>query len=138
MKYKGVEIWQFIPQRNPMLMVDEFEPTAENVAQTALYVRADNLFMLPDNTLAETGLIEHIAQSAAALAGLRSDGDRQPRIGLIGEVKCFECHRRPACGDVVHTVIEFGFSFGSVTIVKGYCRIDDKDIASANLKIFMQ
>ena len=121
-----------------MLMVDEFEATAENVAQTALHVRADNLFMLPDGTLAETGLIEHIAQSAAALAGFLSDSDGQPHIGLIGEVKHFECHRRPMAGEVVHTVIEFGFTFGSVTLVQGHCRIDDEDIASANLKIFMQ
>ena len=138
MKYRGVEIERLIPQRNPMLMVDEFEATAGNMAQTALHVRADNLFMLPDGTLAETGLIEHIAQSAAALAGVQSAVDGRPRIGLIGEVKRFECHRRPAAGDVVHTVIEFGFSFGSVTLVEGHCRIDDEEIASAQLKIFMQ
>ena len=138
MKYKGVEIWQLIPQRNPMVMVDEFEATAENVAQTALHVRTDNLLMLPDGTLAETGLIEHIAQSAAALAGFQSADGSAPRIGLIGEVKHFECSRRPAAGEVVHTVIEFGFSFGNVTLVQGRCRIDDEEIASANLKIFMQ
>ena len=137
MKYKGKDIERLIPQRNPMVMVDEFEATAENVAQTALHVRADNLFLLPDGTLAETGLIEHVAQSAAALAGYQSASDGQPRIGLIGEVKRFECHRRPTAGDVVHTVVEFGFSFGNVTLVQGHCRIGEEDIASAKLKIFM-
>ena len=138
MRLKGKDIEQLIPQRNPMLMVDEFEATAENVALTALHVRSDNLFMLPDGTLAETGLIEHIAQSAAALAGFQSADDGQPHIGLIGAVKHFECHRRPASGDVVHTVIEFGFSFGNATLAHGSCRIDDEEIASADLKIFMQ
>ena len=138
MKYKGVEIERLIPQRNPFVMVDEFEATAENVAQTTLYVRTDNLFMLPDGTLAETGLIEHIAQSAAALAAFQSAGDGQPHIGLIGEVKHFECHCRPTSGSVVHTVIEFGFSFGNATLVQGHSRIGDEEIASANLKIFMQ
>ncbi|MBR1504558.1 MAG: beta-hydroxyacyl-ACP dehydratase [Prevotella sp.] len=138
MKYKGIEIGRLIPQRNPMMMVDEFEATAENVAQTALLVRVDNLFMLPDGTLTETGLIEHIAQSAAALAGYQTLSEGQPRIGLIGEVKHFECHRRPMAGEVVHTVIEFGFSFGNVTVVQGHCHIADEEIASAKLKIFMQ
>ena len=137
MKYKGRDIERLIPQRNPMVMVDEFEATAENVAQTALHVRADNLFLLPDGTLAETGLIEHVAQSAAALAGYQSASDGQPRIGLIGEVKRFECHRRPTAGDVVHTVVEFGFSFGNVTLVQGHCRLGEEEIASAKLKIFM-
>ncbi|MBR1933329.1 MAG: beta-hydroxyacyl-ACP dehydratase [Prevotella sp.] len=138
MKYKGVEIERLIPQRKPFVMVDEFEATAENAAQTALYVRADNLFVLPDGTLAETGLIEHIAQSAAALAGFQSASGGEPRIGLIGEVKHFECHRRAAAGEVVHTVIAFGLSFGSVTLVQGHCRIGEEEIASAKLKIFMQ
>ena len=138
MKYKGVEILQLIPQRNPFVMVDEFEATAENVAHTVLHVRADNLFMLPDGTLTETGLIEHIAQSAAALTGYQSASDGQPRIGLIGEVKHFECQRRPAAGEVVHTVVEFGFSLGNVTLVQGHCRVDDEEIASANIKLFMQ
>ena len=138
MKYKGKEIERLIPQRKPMVMVDEFEATAENAALTTLFVRADNLFTLPDGTLAETGLIEHVAQSAAALAGYQSASDGEPRIGLIGEVKHFGCRRRPQAGEVVHTAIEFGFSFGSVTLVQGHCRIDEEEIASANLKIFMQ
>ncbi len=138
MRLKGKDIERLIPQRNPIMMLDEFETTAENVAQTALYVRADNLFMHPDGTLAETGLIEHIAQSAAALAGLQSNLDDQPHIGLMGEIKHFKCYRRPTIGDVVHTVIEFGFSFNNVALVKGLCLIDDEEIASANLKIFMQ
>ena len=138
MRLKGKDIERLIPQRYPMVMVDEFEATAENVAQTALLVRADNLFMLADGTLSETGLIEHVAQSAAALAGYQSASNGQPRIGLIGEVKHFECHRRPMASEVVHTTIEFGFSFGSVTLVLGHCRIGDEEIASANLKIFMQ
>lgn len=138
MKYKGEDIKRLIPQRYPMLMVDEFEAVAENVAQTVLYVRTDNLFILPDGTLAETGLIEHIAQSAAALAGCQSSSEGQPRIGLIGEVKHFERHRRPKAGECVHTRVEFGFSFGNVTLVQGQVSVDGEEIASAQLKIFMQ
>ena len=138
MRLKGKDIERLIPQRYPMLMVDEFETTAENVAHTILYVRADNLFMLPDGTLSETGLIEHIAQSAATLAGFQSQSDGQPPVCLIGEVKHFECHSRPKSGGVVHTDVEFGFSFGNATFAQGHCRIDDEEIASANLKIFMQ
>ena len=138
MKYEGAEIGRLIPQRNPMLMVDEFEATAENVALTALCVRADNPFMLSDGTLAETGLIEHMAQSAAALEGFQSARDNQPRIGLIGEVKRFDCLRRPKSGQTIRTRIEFSFSIDNVTIAEGHCCIGDEEIAGAKLKIFMQ
>ena len=119
-------------------MVDEFETTGESTAQTALYVRTDNFFILPDGTLAETGLIEHIAQSAAALAGYQQKNRDKPRIGLIGEVKHFECLCRPETGHLIRTSIAFGFSIGNVTLVEGRCCIDGEEIAHAKLKIFMQ
>ena len=138
MLYKGEDILRLIPQRNPFVMVDEFEAAGENVAHTALYVRSDNYFILPDGTLAETGLIEHIAQSAAALAGYQQKDLAHPRIGLIGEVKHFECLRRPKVGHLIRTTITFIFSMGNVTLVEGHCCIGNEEIANAKLKIFMQ
>ncbi len=137
MKFVGEDIFRLIPQRNPFVMVDEFETTGESTAQTALYVRTDNFFILPDGTLAETGLIEHIAQSSAALAGYQQKDSYKPRIGLIGEVKHFECLRRPKTGHLISTSITFGFSIGNVTLVEGRCCIDGEEIAHAKLKIFM-
>jgi len=137
-KITGEDILRLIPQRNPFVMVDEFEATDKTVAQTVLYVRTDNFFLLPDGTLAETGLIEHIAQSAAALVGYQQTDMAQPHIGLIGEVKHFECLCRPETGHLIRTSIAFGFSIGNVTLVEGRCCIDGEEIAHAKLKIFMQ
>ena len=119
-------------------MVDEFEATGSDAAHTALYVHAGNYFILPDGTLSETGLIEHIAQSAAALAGYQQKDLDHPQIGLIGEVKHFECLRRPKAGHLVRTTITFIFSMGNVTLVEGHCCIGNEEIANAKLKIFMQ
>ena len=135
MTFKGEDIKRLIPQRNPMMMVDELQTQADGSATTALAVRPDNMFMLPDGTLAETGLIEHIAQSASALRNLTP---APSPIGLIGEVKHFTCHRRPQSGDRIETTIVFGFTFGNATIVTGTCRIDGEVVAEAQLKIFIQ
>ena len=40
---RGEDIKRLIPQRNPMLMVDEFEALDEQTAHTALTVRPDNM-----------------------------------------------------------------------------------------------
>ena len=133
MKIIGDDIFRLIPQRNPFVMVDEFEATGENTALTALYVRTDNLFLLSDGTLAETGLIEHIAQSAAALVGYQQKDLKEPRIGLIGEVKRFACLHRPKSGQIVRTNIEFTLTIGNVTVVDGRCCIGDEEIANAKL-----
>lgn len=137
---KGEDIKRLIPQREPFIMVDEIEASDDTHAVTALTVRSDNYFMLPDGTMSETGLIEHIAQSCSALMGYLALEQQlaNPPVGLIGEVKHFECHRRPQASEEVCTTIEFGFTFGNVTIATGESRVDDELIAKAQLKIFVQ
>ena len=140
MKLKGEDIKRLIPQREPFIMVDEIEGTDGTHAVSALTVHSGNYFMLPDGTMSETGLIEHIAQSCSALMGnvaLEQELDHPP-VGLIGEVKHFECQRRPKSGEKVCTTIEFGFTFGNITIATGESHVNDEPIAKVQLKIFVQ
>ena len=139
---KGEDIKRLIPQREPFIMVDEFEERDGNSAATALSVCPDNYFILPDETLAETGLIEHLAQSCSALVGAQAlskaiEQEHAP-IGLIGEVKHFKCHRRPRVGEMVKSTITFGLTFGNVTLATGQAYVGEELIADINLKIFMQ
>lgn len=138
MKYQSEDIKRLIPQREPFIMVDEIEASDDIHAVTALIVRKDNYFMLPDGTMSETGVIEHIAQSCSALMGSTALGQPCPPVGLIGEVKRFECQRRPRQDEKVETTIEFGFIFGNVTIATGESHIGQEVIAKAQLKIFVQ
>lgn len=140
MMVRGDDIKSLIPQRNPMMMVDEFEAVDENNATTALAIRTDNIFVSGLGEMPETGLIEHMAQSASALAGWNHArlGATNAPVGIIGEVKHFSCNRRPKTGEVVHTAIRFGLSFGNVTLAHGITSLDNEVIAEADLKIFIQ
>ena len=106
-------------------MVDGFEERDGNSAATTLCVSPNNYFMLPDGTMAETGLIEHLAQSCSALAGAQAKDAEHPPVGLIGEVKHF-------------STVTFGLTFGNVTLATGQAYVDEELIADINLKIFMQ
>jgi len=88
--------------------------------------------------MAETGLIEHLAQSCSALAGTQAQDPEHPPVGLIGEVKHFECRRRPRIGERIKSTITFGLTFGNVTLATGQAFVDEELIADINLKIFMQ
>ena len=140
MKFAGKDIYKLIPQRKPFVMVDEFEATGDNAGQSALCVRTDNYFILPDGTMAETGLIEHVAQSCSALAGSHalSGGSSAPPVGIIGEVKHFSCNRRPRSGERIETTVSFGMSFGNVTMATGKAYVCGEQIVEITLKIFMQ
>ena len=48
---KGDDIKQLIPQRDPFMMVDEFEQLDENTAMTTLTVGRGNYFLLPDSMM---------------------------------------------------------------------------------------
>jgi 3-hydroxymyristoyl/3-hydroxydecanoyl-(acyl carrier protein) dehydratase len=135
---KGKDILKLIPQRYPFMMVDTADDFTEDSCQTTLTVRYDNYFVIGGDELSETGLIEHTAQSASALAGYKSLGAESAPVGIIGEVKHFSCERRPRVGETLHTTITFGMSFGNVTLADGETAIDGEVIARTSLKIFIQ
>ena len=64
----GEELYKLIPQRNPIVMVDTFFCADEESAETGLHVQSGNLFCEGD-FFRESGIIEHVAQSASSFAG---------------------------------------------------------------------
>ena len=138
---RGKEILQLIPQRKPFIMIEEADGFTENTCHTSLIVGYNNFFVIGDDELSETGLIEHMAQSASALAGykrLQAAPGGTPPVGIIGEVKRFSCERRPLIGERIDTTIRFGMTFNNVTLADGESRIGDETIATIKLKIFIQ
>lgn len=140
----GEDIKRLIPQRYPFMMVDEFERLDDNSAVTTLTVRQDNYFITYDGSMAETGLIEHIAQSCSALAGSKERAQSTehrlttPPVGMIVEIKNFQCLRRPNVGECLETTVTFGFTFGQMTLAHGVTTISGETVAEVDLKIFMQ
>ena len=129
MLYQGEEIKKLIPQRDPIMMVDKFYSVDGDIAETGLSLTAGNFFIEEDGKMAETGLIEHIAQSASAFAGHKALANNLPTpVGYIGEVKKFHCYSRPAVGAEVN----------GVTILAGHTMADGVKVADTQMKIFIE
>ena len=137
MLYQGEDLKKLIPQRYPFMMVDEFESGDDTHAVTRLTILKDNYFLLPDGAMATTGLIEHMAQSCSALAGSLAHGEKAP-IGMIVEVKNFNCSRRPNAEETLETNVNFNFSFGNMTLAHCDCHVGDEKIAEVDLKIYVE
>lgn len=131
------DIRSLIPQRDPIVMVDTLERAGDEGCTTTLTVRADNFFADEDGLMAEAGLVEHIAQSASALAGFRAlkAGSAEPPVGYIGEVRHFVCVRRPAIGERLTTTITMGPTIGGVTVVQGVTTSAGERVAETRMKI---
>jgi len=136
----SIGIERLIPQRSPILMVDELLEATDEEAVCQLTLRADNFFMQPDGTLAEVGVIEHIAQSASALAGYKAvmAGAARPPVGYIGEVKNFRLYQIPVLGNVLQTTVTMGPTVQGITIVRGTTRTESQLVADIQLKIFVK
>ncbi len=136
----SLTIKQLIPQREPILMVDELLSVDGEQATTCFAIRTDNLFLGEDGSLEESGVIEHIAQSASAFAGYNAimGGATEPPVGYIGEVKKFRCYHRPQVGERLLTTIELGPEVNGVTLLKAQTHVGDLKVAETQMKIFIQ
>ena len=130
-------ILDLIPQRAPIVMVDEFLGIDDNISKTRLAVKDDNIFV-DDGMLSECGLIEHIAQSAAARVGyVFKINNQEIPIGYIGSVNNFELKEFPKVGEVISTEIEIIQEVFNITLIQAKCYINDVEIASCKMKIFL-
>lgn len=135
-----MDIKKLIPQRSPIMMVDELLCVNGEEATCQLTVRPDNFFIDEDGLMAEPGLIEHIAQSASAFAGFKAieAGATEPPVGYIGEVKNFHLYARPKLGDILTTTITMGPEVEGITIIRGETKIGDDTVADTQMKIFVK
>ncbi|MDR0349245.1 MAG: hydroxymyristoyl-ACP dehydratase [Tannerella sp.] len=135
--FKNEQIHSLIPQRKPMVMVDTFFEGSDTHAITGLTVRADNLFCL-EGIFTESGLIEHIAQSASAMAGYTAFcKQEQAPVGYIGEVKKFRLFRCPHVGETLQTTVQLISEVIKVSLVAAETKSGDETVASCQMKIFI-
>ena len=133
-QYTREQIEQLIPQRAPIKMIDSVVSVDNLIVQTALLVQDTNWFF-SDGHLLEAGLVEHIAQSAAAMMGLKNEG--APKVGYIGDIKNFTVSRLPRLGELIRSRVTAIAQLESVTMVEADSKIDNELVATARMKVFL-
>lgn len=136
--FSGEQLYGLIPQRPPVVMVDTMYSATESEAETGLHVDSDNVFV-HDGKLREPGIIEHVAQSAAAFAGY--DTFRRglpPKIGFIGEIRQFRIARLPLAGEELHTHLQILGEAAGITLLSAETVSGDGAVASCRMKIFIK
>lgn len=111
------KILELIPQRPPIVMVDEFLGLEDNISRTCFTVRKNNIFV-DNDFFSECGLIEHIAQSSAARVGyiFKTKNQNIP-IGYIGSINDFVLVENPKLGDKIDTTIEILHEVFNITMI---------------------
>ena len=131
------DIQSFIPQRPPFVMVDQLLAFTETTARGGFRIKADNIF-LENGEFKEPGLLENIAQTAAARAGYISKKENKPvPTGYIGSVKNLEIYSFPKIGDELITEITIENQIFDVTIISGKITCKETVLAHCQIKIFI-
>lgn len=134
----GEGIYRLIPQRPPIVMVDTFFEADAVSASTGLTIKSDNIFC-QGNQLQEPGLIEHVAQSAAAFAGYAPyTRGENPKLGFIGEVKKFKINRLPQVDEVLKTSLRVLGEAAGVTLIAAETKVGEECVATCQMKIFIR
>ena len=127
-------IEKLIPQRSPMILVDSLWEYNETSAITGLTITPTTPFVHGDS-FAESGLIEHLAQSIALHKGYSYYLAHQPApMGYIGAIKHIEIYRPLQVGEVLKTHISILQEFMGVTLVKLSSFINNENICIGEMK----
>jgi predicted hotdog family 3-hydroxylacyl-ACP dehydratase len=129
------DIHELIPQRPPMIMIDKLVYVSENTGRGILYILESNLFC-ENKCLPESGLIEFIAQTAAAFMGYRKKTNNSSvSEGYIGAVKNLSINYLPPINNEIQSEIVVENEIVGYTIITGKVFFAGQIIAACEMRI---
>jgi predicted hotdog family 3-hydroxylacyl-ACP dehydratase len=138
MQSADFDIQDLIPQRPPMVMIDKLTEAGEISATGELKIHEFNLFC-ENGLFRETGLIEFIAQTAAAFTGYRNKiRNQKVSEGYIGAVKNLVIHELPPVGAVIRSEINIENEIIGYTIITGRIMMEQKLLAMCEMRILLK
>lgn len=130
-------IQSLIPQRPPFVMIDKLISFSETNTVTTFSITTDNIFV-ENGLFKEPGLVENIAQTAAARAGYVSQTENKPvQVGYIGAVNNLQVFMLPRSGDELITEITIENQIFDVTLISGKITCNGQPVAQCKMKIFI-
>lgn len=135
---EGPALAQLLPQRSPFVMIEQLVSAVEGRTVSRYQVRASSI-LFADGVFTEAGLIENIAQTAAAGVGFSYQQLQKPTpIGYIAAVKDLRIHKLPTEGSELTTEVIVKNQVLDFTIIQGLVRAGDTTLAECEMRIFVK
>ena len=118
-------------------MVDRLVEVVDKTTVTSFLIRDENVFC-EKGLLREPGLIENMAQTAAAGVGSKPGNvSEAPPLGFIGGIRNLHIHCLPRAGEEIMTRVTVIHEVFDATVVQGTVFLGDRVAAECELKIFL-
>lgn len=141
-----MSIREFLPHREPMLMVDDIIKLGDNYIETTFNINCDNIF-LENNFLCETGIIENAAQTSSGIVGgphfeANKDNSDYKVSGFISKIKSVKIFQLPPVDSQLNTKGELlsMHKIGDIYSceMKCFTYLNDVRIAESNFTLIIQ
>ncbi|MFM2306813.1 MAG: hypothetical protein RLZZ367_1482 [Bacteroidota bacterium] len=134
----GEKLIDLIPQKPPFVLISTLQTVTESNSVTTFSIDATHV-LCNEGCLTVGGLMENIAQTAAAKMGYECDllGKKIP-VGFIGDVRDFTYTRLPKAGEQIETEIVINHQVFDVSIITGSVKLNGETIATCKMKIFVE
>jgi len=134
----AINITDYIPQRPPFVMVGDLMKRENSQAISQFYIRKENI-LIKDGVFTVSGLLENIAQTAAANAGYDCYLKQIPvPLGFIGAISKVVVNKLPAPETTIETRIEILQEIFGITLIKGEIFQNNESVISCQMKIMIQ
>ncbi len=131
-------IKKLLPHREPMLMVDGLLYFDGKKAIAELTILESNIF-IENNAFAETGLIEHMAQTAALMIGYKYENQNLPiKEGFIATIKNLKIEGLPNINDTISTEAIITYEMANMTNVTLVSKRHNEVLASAEMTLVLK
>lgn len=138
MKPFDCPIHELIPQRPPFVMIDRLLDAGDRSARGELFISESNV-LCHNGLFQESGLMECIAQTAAAYTGYRQLSARQQVArGYIGAIKNLFIHSLPAVNTAIESEITIENELLGYTIVTGKIWQNQSLLAACEMRILLE
>jgi predicted hotdog family 3-hydroxylacyl-ACP dehydratase len=132
------DILTLIPQKPPFVMVDQLLYADDITVKTSFTVTPSHLFTV-NGVYTEPGLIENMAQTAAAGAGFRGSLNKEPvLVGYIGAIRNLHISALPNIGDELSTEVRVAEQLFNMTVVHAEIRCNEMLLAKCEMRIFLE
>ena len=116
-------------------MVGKLLQCDETITRTSFLIKEDNV-MVADGEFTEGGLMENIAQTAAARSGYMAQEGSEVKDGYIASVKNFEVFQLPKVDDELITEVTISDRIFDTTVIAGNVTCNGVLLAKCEMSIF--
>ena len=133
---KNINIGDLIPQRHPFILVDKLISCHDKLIESSFRI-PENHSMVTNGKLCEGGLIENIAQTAAAGNGYeaKEKGQDIPK-GFIAGIKNIRIKRLPEINSLLSTKVILQCRIMGYDLIKGEVFEREEIIVRCEMKIY--